>query len=606
MPGPVRWVRIAVLAGLFTLSGAGWFWAGLTETATPARIVRAIAAAAGGAAVQDAGALSADLRAGAGIRNVDAASLNHSAKAVVQSRDTQSVSASSVGGVRSVRTDVAEAAESTRGSIGHGQRAAVSLSGSTSPLVGANSRAGVGDGSSASSAGGVAHLMRVIADAVLGGVSHVPADRTNLTDSGSSDFSNEDVTGIGPNQLSTAFGIENAEAAAIAELNVLKATASPAQLSRLDDFARAEHRRNGDSTANLGESVAAAFVPAAAPSSQLEPSHQRLQGADPGRLFAVARTSLRSRRSDAAIVRASVEVRVARHRPEDSAGMTAAVRVASQSGLADTFGHSAYAAAALGSASSERQLIADAATFQLRRSEASSTQTGPQPRTDTVVIPESPPGSGDALREVIAVLRPDSPVTLEIPEFGIRLEVPARGSSTILQARLAVQPPDSVAVKPDAEVLRLIRIELFDQSGRLLEGGTVAWPVHLSISLAPNENRDGADGSTLRLLRLGAGSGGPSWEPVSSEKDLVLGVVSARLDHLSLFALVRERGMDAATDSGQTRAVARSAGVEVESAADRSGPARSWATRLAVLVGISVAAGLALRGGIEAWRRQRR
>lgn len=164
---------------------------------------------------------------------------------------------------------------------------------------------------------------------------------------------------------------------------------------------------------------------------------------------------------------------------------------------------------------------------------------------DVIVVPRPPSTGRPSLSEVVAVVRPGRAVKVQIPEYGVALNIPGALGSEIFQTRLSIESPDSVPPPDGFRVARLINIEVFDAHGQRTTGPVQSRGVELVIRIEPREGMQGGTprqaGSVhtgaLRLMRYEPGVDGRTWWEIElravDDRSLV-----ANLDHLSLFALL--------------------------------------------------------------------
>jgi hypothetical protein len=148
----------------------------------------------------------------------------------------------------------------------------------------------------------------------------------------------------------------------------------------------------------------------------------------------------------------------------------------------------------------------------------------------------------------MSVVFPTRPARLQVPGHGVTLNVPAGARNAIFQARVAVESADSLERPPRGEVLRVVRIEIFDALGRPVADPAPQKPLDLVIKLAPQETHaiaaiTGSDDDSplaISLQRFEPDAGEDAWLEVPL-REISGDQVAASLDHLSLFALVARR-----------------------------------------------------------------
>lgn len=304
---------------------------------------------------------------------------------------------------------------------------------------------------------------------------------------------------------------------------------------------------------HLGEQAAARVVRGVAVVSAEHPSYQR------GHVAAIAAdvgSAARGRAREGLSLRASTTARGGRVVTE-SVKMTAITGAASARARFERASMSVRVTGTLHPKVETSTDMSESVEFRIARasqaaheapSETNARVASEEPAgaTELVVVPRRPE-AGHTLSEVVAVLLPGRPMTVQIPDYGVTLRIPSVDRSDVFQARLAIEPTDSVDPPDGFAALRVVRVEIFDALGRRSSVPVREGPVELVIRLDSGQDSAAheqliaplAATGQVRLVRYEPGAEGLAWLDVPL-RALDAQAVIARLDHLSLFALVQQ------------------------------------------------------------------
>jgi hypothetical protein len=217
------------------------------------------------------------------------------------------------------------------------------------------------------------------------------------------------------------------------------------------------------------------------------------------------------------------------------------------------------------------------------------------------IVPPTVVRATSAKAEVLSVVWPGRPATLHVPDHGVTLRVPAGARQAVFQTRIAVEAADSLEVKPAGDVLRVVRIELFDGLGRPVADPTPEKPLDLVIRL---DTADRGRQDLIRLQRFEPAGAVPTWVDVPIV-EITPDEVVAALDHLSLFALVaRGDGPVAAQpDPGST---SNSDAPDIAIVRETGREGNAWALALAVVVAAGTGLALGVWEVVRGLRRRSR
>ncbi len=230
-----------------------------------------------------------------------------------------------------------------------------------------------------------------------------------------------------------------------------------------------------------------------------------------------------------------------------------------------------------------------------------ATKATPTPFPALTVVPEdeiTPPAQNGGN---VVVVQPTSPVEFDLTEVGVGVQMPARARQSTFQMRVQSDSSESVQVQPEGEVLRLVRIDLFDGDGQPLSDTQLWFPAKLSVTLSDLEvSALGGSGSLLNGLatgRLGFRrlSTAGVWSDLHTSLDIATRTFSASISRFSVFALTWA-GRSSST-APTTTPVAASAGT---TAAPDVGD-----THASVVVLLSLGSAIALAGGLISMTRRR-
>lgn len=305
---------------------------------------------------------------------------------------------------------------------------------------------------------------------------------------------------------------------------------------------------------------------------------------DSSSIVAGTKTGIAHRRAAYPRLHADVEVRSARH-PYATIAVrsTLAARLARAS-MTEPLRLQADPASSIRGPISDAQSLSETATFVVTNAgpKVVATATGqPTPPVDgalapagiapqTGIVPPQTARASTTQEEVLSVVWPTQPATLEARRYGVTLNVPAGARSAVFQTRVTVESAEALEVPPAGEVLRVVRIEIFDALGRPLADPSPEKPLDLVIRLGSDEIgridpgradlRPGPDAVKLQRFEPGVPESGLVTAGVWLDiplREWSGDSVSASLDHLSLFALVASprRGAEDGA-GGQTSSVA--------------------------------------------------
>ena len=178
----------------------------------------------------------------------------------------------------------------------------------------------------------------------------------------------------------------------------------------------------------------------------------------------------------------------------------------------------------------------------------------PTPLPELMVVPEEQITPPDLEGGVVSVVHPTSQATVELPESGVRLEIPSTVQAESFQVRVREIGAAGLEVGPDARALRAIEIDLFDKDGALLQGVRFWSSGRLSIRLADIEivalgglgavfNAHAA--GRLRIQKLSPTT--MSWDDQLTSFDIGTRTFSASVLQFSTFAPVWSGQLPAAT-----------------------------------------------------------
>jgi hypothetical protein len=296
----------------------------------------------------------------------------------------------------------------------------------------------------------------------------------------------------------------------------------------------------------------------------------------PDRLSIIAGTitGASQRRIEQTRVYAEVEISSARH-PHAMAAVVSAIKTRfTRAPSMEALGIAAIPQTAIRTSRMETQQLTEAVTFAVRTAAHIAVTTaadeagleaaeGAAAREDSLgtagaqlpqarIVPPQTARSPTTQEEVLSVVWPTQPARLEVRRHGVTLNIPAGARSAVFQTRMTVESTAALEVPPAGEVLRVVRIEIFDALGRPVEDPSPERPLDLVIRLGADEigrlERVGEDPrprpDTVRLKRFDPGrpqtGEGPTtgvWLDIPLQ-EWTGDSVSASLDHLSLFALV--------------------------------------------------------------------
>ena len=230
-----------------------------------------------------------------------------------------------------------------------------------------------------------------------------------------------------------------------------------------------------------------------------------------------------------------------------------------------------------------------------------ATKATPTPFPELTVVPAdeiTPPAENGGN---VVVVQPTSPLRFDLTEVGVGVQMPARARQRTLQLRVQSDSSESVQVQPEGEVLRLVRIDLFDVDGQPLSDTQLWFPAKLSITLSEREVGElGGTGALLNGLatgRLGFRrlSTAGIWSDLHTSLDIATRTFSASISRFSVFALTWA-GRSSGT-APTTTPVAASAGT---TAAPDVGD-----TNASVVVLLSLGSAITLAGGLISITRRR-
>ena len=176
----------------------------------------------------------------------------------------------------------------------------------------------------------------------------------------------------------------------------------------------------------------------------------------------------------------------------------------------------------------------------------------PTPFPLLVIVPENQITAIDPSGGIADVAHPVERLLLELPEHGIRLEIPAPALRETFQVRLRVVDPEDLSVQPGGKVLRAVRIELFDPEGNRLPDAELWFNARLWVTLSEDEVEaiGGLDGFVNGYASRGLGlqkssRSGRYWADISTALDIGSRTFSARLSRFSTVALVHSQAVAA-------------------------------------------------------------
>jgi hypothetical protein len=162
----------------------------------------------------------------------------------------------------------------------------------------------------------------------------------------------------------------------------------------------------------------------------------------------------------------------------------------------------------------------------------------------------------------IFVVQPTSPADIALPEYGIRLEIPAPVQQDTLQVRLSVVDPASLPGQRNTEVLRAVQIDLFDGKGNPRDDAPFYFKAKLSLTLTGDEIEQlGGLGAVLgqfsdghlALRRLS--KDGRGWADLHTLFDAHTQTFSVRTARFSTIGLTRSRLEPLRTGASARRAI---------------------------------------------------
>ena len=148
----------------------------------------------------------------------------------------------------------------------------------------------------------------------------------------------------------------------------------------------------------------------------------------------------------------------------------------------------------------------------------------------------------------VSVMQPTSPADITLPEYGVRLEIPAPVQQETLQVRLSVLDPASLPGQRNTEVLRAVQIDLFDGQGNPRDDAPFWFKAKLSLTLTADEiEQIGGLGTVLgqfsegRLALRRLSSDRRGWADLHTLFDINTRTFSVRTAQFSTIALTRSR-----------------------------------------------------------------
>lgn len=148
----------------------------------------------------------------------------------------------------------------------------------------------------------------------------------------------------------------------------------------------------------------------------------------------------------------------------------------------------------------------------------------------------------------VSVVQPTSPADITLPEYGVRLEIPAPVQQETLQVRLSVLDPASLPGQRNTEVLRAVQIDLFDGQGNPRDDAPFWFKAKLSLTLTADEiEQIGGLGTVLgqfsegRLALRMLSSDRRGWADLHTLFDINTRTFSVRTAQFSTIALTRSR-----------------------------------------------------------------
>ena len=167
------------------------------------------------------------------------------------------------------------------------------------------------------------------------------------------------------------------------------------------------------------------------------------------------------------------------------------------------------------------------------------------PLPELTVVPEEQITTPDDEGGIVSVVHPTSPTSVELPEQGAKLDIPAPVQAETFQVRLRTVSSDNLPLQPDGRALSALNIDLFDTDGVLMQGVRLWSRATLSIKLTESMVQELGGASSvfnehaagrLRIQKLSPA--GTSWSDLLTTLDLSARTFSASVLQFSTFALV--------------------------------------------------------------------
>ena len=167
----------------------------------------------------------------------------------------------------------------------------------------------------------------------------------------------------------------------------------------------------------------------------------------------------------------------------------------------------------------------------------------PFPELTVVPVEQITPAEADG--GIVKVVQPTTAVTVDLPEDGVRLRIPAPVQQATFQVRLKMIAPDDLAGPSGSKVLRAVQIDLFDVDGNPRERVNLWSSARLRMTLTDADVDEIGGLSSLvahwasgRLkLQKMSGPGAP-WTDLFAQFDISARTFSAWVSTFSTIAII--------------------------------------------------------------------